>query len=474
MTDFIPYPTPPGNSGNPKQVHQDYFQAGQKIRADATGQVTGDTNGSPPNPNITVSNTSVVTDYTIDRRPFLQAGYATQSMSTTPADQTGTLNSNTMGQPTQNYRKTPATGADMTDPNTNGRLLWVNDKLLTDVCPQFERFVIFNPAGFSNVNSTSRYYPSNPITGMDLSSVALYFNETTQYNISPVSSPFTDTGLDTGTFGNSREAWTAAISALSAAAQAAGGTNIEINCYAGFHPVYTDNTLITPLRDSLGYDPAWTRSPEPTSWDDSYWKTELEGAAAIGFTGFSYDAGTWVGYLETELGGFRGPASSYFPKTFYEAIPFYGGAAPGGDWTYSGNSTLPVNERREWRSTDGATYPITDAIYRGTAYFGLHGVIFGDATHETGVGPYIENVSFDTATTEVHCIFDWNRLAAASRLNLTELQIKQLMWDAHQNGLVVGVTGGESPATTNDGWTCAAFRQYALDLYAGTAVDPSP
>lgn len=466
MTDFIPAPDP--NTNDRKQMHPDFFSAGQKVKVDVTATADGRVNDG-------LSDSAYVVDYTIDRRPMLQSGFATQSMSTDTGDETGNLNSNTMGQPSENYRKTPITGADMTDPNTNGRLKWVNDKLLTDVCPQFERFVIFNPAGFSNVNQTSRYYPSNPITGMDLDQVALYFNETTQYSFSPVASPFTDTGLEGGTFGDSREAWTAAITELKDTAAAAGGTNLEVNCYAGFHPVYTDDTLATPIRDSLGYDPSWSRSPKPVNWDDSYWRPELEGAQAIGFTGFSYDAGTWVGFLEDVKGSFRGPASSYFPKTFYEAIPFFGGSAPGGAWTYDGGaSSLPADEKREWRASDGDTFPVDDTIYRGTAYWGFHGIIFGDATHETGVGPYIENVNFDPATTEVHILFDWNRLASSSRLNLTGFEIRKLMWTAHQNGLIVGVSGGESPPQTNgDAWTCAEFRQYALDLHAGTADNPN-
>ena len=47
MTDFIPFPIPPGNTGQFKQLHPDIFDVGQRIKvlvnAETTSGITGST-----------------------------------------------------------------------------------------------------------------------------------------------------------------------------------------------------------------------------------------------------------------------------------------------------------------------------------------------------------------------------------------------------------------------------------------------
>ncbi len=74
MTDFIPFGTPPGSTGNPKQLPGDVFSAGDVIKCSVTGSLTG-------LPSVTVSDTAtIVAPATI--------GTVTVSGSTTPT--TGT------------------------------------------------------------------------------------------------------------------------------------------------------------------------------------------------------------------------------------------------------------------------------------------------------------------------------------------------------------------------------------------------
>ena len=61
MTDFIPFGTPPGSTGNPKSIIADEFQVGQQIKVATTAQVSGDTNGTPPNPSRVLTDEVFIT-----------------------------------------------------------------------------------------------------------------------------------------------------------------------------------------------------------------------------------------------------------------------------------------------------------------------------------------------------------------------------------------------------------------------------
>ena len=76
MTDFIPFGTPPGSTGNPKSIIADEFQVGQKIKVATTAQVSGDTNGTPPNPSRVLTDEVFITAPTIP----LPSGVTTYGM----------------------------------------------------------------------------------------------------------------------------------------------------------------------------------------------------------------------------------------------------------------------------------------------------------------------------------------------------------------------------------------------------------
>ena len=157
--------------------------------------------------------------FTADRRPIYQAAYAGQR--TTDG---GTI---TFGTNKQDYRKTPATGQSMTNPSTNGKLDWLNDKVIPTTTYGFERFHLTNIAGWTSYGTDNEqpHYPSNCYTGLSLTEAPYYNAMNSTVGVDIQATPYTDTGLQSGTPGDNVEAWTAAVAALKTAA----GVDSEIS-----------------------------------------------------------------------------------------------------------------------------------------------------------------------------------------------------------------------------------------------------
>jgi hypothetical protein len=451
--------------------------------------------------------------FVVDRRPIFQAGYATQTYSSTGDIKYGVNN--------VNYRKTPATGATMTNTATNGKLAWLTDKVKPAADEGFERFHLTNIAGwtsFSDQGNDQPHFPSNSYTGLALTSVDVYINQNDTTGAITQATPFTNDGLSTGaTIGDNKEAWAAGVTALKSWVT---GTP-EVTSYQGYRPCYGELAMTTLKKDILGYSKAstnaagWTGTgnspgftPEPgydgaagfsssTAAFAAWFDEEIAGLKTLGFDGIGLDTGTRVfdnsgGRANgTELGttnpdGLVGDdrLTTYFNdqglKPVFESVGL-------DTWTHGGGKSAAP-------ATDGR---YADAAYWGYfgSWWGYEGLVNGEevvTAHYDKAGGSVESPSggyfFDTnlcgnaanaaafgAEAEVHVIFQWGtgtymtRIMqgtagdAASGNGVGWLGMRQIMWDIHDAGAIVSFAG--SMSTTIDGITPATAAAFVLSLY---------
>ena len=139
MTDFIPFPSP---NGNGKQIHPEYFEVNQKIKVKATGIVNGDSDG--PATDTQEDTSSIINSHTPDLRPIYLNLYAI----TTDPEKWGVT-------AFPSWSKTPATGEIMTDPNTNGKLRFIENGGFQDAANAgIARYIISNAGGLTNFGGT--------------------------------------------------------------------------------------------------------------------------------------------------------------------------------------------------------------------------------------------------------------------------------------------------------------------------------
>lgn len=148
MTDFIPFPS---NTGNPKSIHPEQgFSAGQTIKTSVEATV-GD-----PATAVPLTAATTISAFTPDRRPFLSVTYANQRS-----------HNFAWGMNNVNYRKTPATGADMSNPSTNGRVNITRQKLVRSQkaggvdggalnANLFQRYMVHSPVGATGTRDDQR------------------------------------------------------------------------------------------------------------------------------------------------------------------------------------------------------------------------------------------------------------------------------------------------------------------------------
>ena len=516
--------------------------------------------------------------FEVDRRPLYQAGLATQ----TTTYQNIKAGTPTFGVNQQDYRKTGSTGANTTSAS-NGRLAWIEDKVL-HTCDDtysgnFERFHFTNIAGHTSINKGNQqpHYSSGAYQSLNLPKAKYFtelsgtvaneaalptasssfnneyyrttdndhlfccvnsggtyswqdmgeadgFNTNRPYFL--MDSPFTDTGLTSGTLGDSVDAWTEALTQFRAAATP---TDLEITSYQGYRPVFNDSTGYVPFdhqaeqvislskQSSSSTEPSWQGQnngdpaycPEP-GWDGSdsdvwvprfasYFDKEIAGIESLGFDGIGLDTGTRV--WDNAEGRANGSFSSQ---------PADGTGSSGIVDYFNGFGIKPVFEAvglNTW-SGAGGPYPASDSRYTAAAYWAYFGSWWGwhDGTTEySGSGgtlyynngtqvvgdPAQSGAAFDPANSEVHCIYQWpstsGSSAASQSTNLVGWilenqgleELKQSMFDFHAAGLVVSAAGSADnftahSSTPNAGvvFDSADFYNYVMDLYNGTATRP--
>lgn len=475
--------------------------------------------------------------FTPDRRPLFAEAYGAARTVINTRESWGVAN--------RGDRRTPLAGEDMTNPSTNGRLNWVRGRT-TDLIPLgYARYSFTNIQGWTSYDNGSGtvyqpHFPSNPYSGLELTETKVYSSVDDKNDYAISLTPFTDNGTNgniagstqggsvSGTPGDSKAAWAAAIADLRATMTAAGITtaNQQVVAYAGFRPTYTDYTMTAVDRTLLGVskysnrgngwsgDPATSPGYTPDVGFDGlregysfskeamkrWWDYEIAGIVDLGFDSIGLDTGTNM-YMNAEgmyntgtgdkaLNARTGSTAlhdvfhNYGTRTFTEAVPL--------------NYTVTPSDPTPWTAAENGN----DAIYRAGpmwAYFGSWwGYVGSDnnpATYQAVIGnssggkvwynsnnPQVgqNGSAFNPNNTEVHCVFQYNdsiQTYASAKVikDLGWLALRQLMWDYKQAGIVVSAGGryymagsGYPDNTTGVPVTSAMFFGYIQDLANGT------
>ncbi len=468
-----------------------------------------------------------------DRRPMLVSGFATSTSTDGPATNNapgGVSDGEAWGVPQTQYRKTPAAGNDMTDSQTNGRLLWTENKIYPAIDAGFDRVGIWNPAGYINQNNGSGgyapEYPANPYSSLSQSTAPWVGN----FSTGTTTSPFTPNGID-GTIGDSEAAWTTAITAIKDRIAARVGPAPgppKIQSYSGYRPNYTNNDMATYDRtflgtsspsdidgwdpDAGGNNPSYNPQPGFDYVDannpgisssnekfEGWWDVEAAGLYSMGFNEIGLDTGARLWFnsegMVREGTGQNAiaarPGSARLTNVFtglgfspmVESIPMAG-----------------FNATTEMYKGDNA------GIYTTSACLGLFGTVIGysgldsngnalniqknltvfnadasdNATSATIGNPAVTGSADQFGSdTEVHCTVRWgNQTEVQPFMDINWLTLKQVLYDMHKAGLIVGA-GGDPVGSMTDGEgtvvTAAEFHQYVIDLSTGAiASRPEP
>ena len=456
-----------------------------------------------------------------DRRPIAAFGFGNSSTSNLIPPTTVNTVGMHWGVNSFQYRKTPLAGADMSDPNTNGRLKYANATAGVVAERGFERMHYWNIAGFTNYQGNQPYYTSNPYTGLALTE-AKYIqtaDDITDAVTSP--SPFTPNGVD-GTPGDSEAAWAYAVQATKDLVTAESGTP-EVGVYFGYRAFYDEADMETNDRTFLGHNPNWSgtgdspgflastgfdyiddNTPGYSASDAAYNKwfaPELAGLYSMGFDTTGLDVGAKI-FLNTKgmITGGTGNNNanppfttgddslidlfnSYGMKPYGEAIPMetYGlngdpltgaNAEAYTDIAYMGFWSNSVGYSGLDENGDPLVISSNTTIYNLTA---------GDGT--ATVGPNAN--TWDPNTTEIHCVIRWNNpdvwpliglesdgSGGTNSLGYGWLTMKQVLYDLHTAGMIIGISGSvNNPMTDGLGYeiTAEEFHQYVIDLRTMTS-----
>ena len=454
-----------------------------------------------------------------DRRPIAAFGFANNSTSDLIPPTTTNGVGMHWGVNRADYRRTPLTGGDMSDPATNGRLQYANDNAGVVSARGFERIHYWNIAGFTNYQSNQRYYNSNPYTGLGLTEAKYIQTANTISNAVTSPSPFTPNGVD-GTPGDSEAAWAYAVQATKDLVTAAGN-NPEVGVYCGYRAFYEAADMQTVDRTFLGHSPDWTgttgspgflastgfdyvdeANPGYSASDEAYnnwFAPELAGLYTMGFDTIGLDVGAKI-FLNTK-GMITGGSginnanppfttgddrlidlfNSYGIKPYAEAIPMETYGLTGDPLTgANAEAYSDIAYMGFWKNSVG--YSGLDenggslAVSSNTCIYNPTG---GDGT--ATVGPNAN--TWNPATTEVHAVIRWGSSdlwpilglesdgsGGTNSLGYGWLTMKQVLYDLHTAGMVVGISASVNNSMTDGlGYeiTAAEFHQYVLDLSTG-------
>lgn len=517
--------------------------------------------------------------FAIDRRPIFQSSYSGQKDSVTDLAN----NSVKFGCNTQNYRKTGATGNNTTSA-TNGRIAWIDNSVAHAATAGFERYHLTNIAGHTSLTQGNQqpHYTSGAYQCLNLDAAKYFVYKDGQVASSAflpsavsasadwyltlddnhlhysdgstwtdvgeagagasatnrpyilADSPFTDTGLPSGTLGDAKDAWKEAISYL----RGLGAT--EISSYQGYRAVFTDKlgnwvpfdhatekVISLSKESSNDIEPSWQGqaagdpafSPFPgydgedyTVWTERmapYFDKEIAGIHNLGFDGIGLDTGTyvWDASAGRGMGAYAtGPTRDGVGNS--GLVDFFNGfglkpafEAVGMDtWTYgTNNNAFPAAAERYQASCywafAGTWWGYNDTGAGGTIdRNGSGGHVFWDGANTT-IGDSASAAKFDKDNSEVHAIFQWtyglggqDASSQSSAFvgwvleNHGWLKLKQIMWDFHDAGIIVGANGGSSDFTAASGtpnagetFSSADFYAYAISLYNDpTQARPEP
>jgi hypothetical protein len=388
----------------------------------------------------------------VDRRPMIGSWYAAEE------DDAG------WGVVNVKYRKTPATGADMSDPLTNGKLAYVQDRFIKNTIGVdgkmrygFQRYAFGNPAGLHLNNSLGYFhYPAIAGSGLTLTqSVLRSDNGSTVVETLPT--PFTDDGTTSGTPGDNIEAWQYAISHLREQFQytLSGSTfqlPIEISAYVGYKPQYLDAAQTQYERTALGVNPNHPRSQFSGEWDDGFWSVEWAILQGVGFDTLGFDTGDRI-WFDSGVEGRSNldkAIDTVNEKIYMEAIS----RASGG---------LQLDSRCYQNVRSLTIFPqLASIVYDGVEYSKMNGaVIFNNGSIRCS------KWKLDPSNTECHVLFNWLDIKSDARFN--QEIVEGCAREAHRRGFVVGVynvLGSDTiPATDGGTYTAADLCKFVEDLY---------
>jgi hypothetical protein len=391
----------------------------------------------------------------VDRRPICGSWYAAEE------------NDAGWGVPNVNYRKTPATGADMSSTATNGKLRFIEDRFLLNTIGAngrmrygFERYSIGNPAGMHLSNTAGFFhYPAIAGSGLTLTESTLR-SEDNSTVIETLPTPFTDDGTTSGTPGDNIEAWQYAIQHLRDQFQFDDNLDntknrpIEVSCYLGYKPQYTDAAKTTYERTALGVNPNFPRSEFPGFWDDGFWSVEWAILESVGFDTLGFDTGGRM-WFDGPIEGrsvIDGCIDTINDKFFVEAIARQSGG-------------IQEEDSRCYENVRSLTiFPqLASIVYNGEEYT----KIAGDGSDFNAGSVRVSQWKLDPANTECHVLFNWFDIKEDARF--TQEIVEGCAREAHRRGFVVGaynVLGTATiPATDGGTYSAADFCKFVEDLY---------
>ncbi len=464
--------------------------------------------------------------FSADRRPCHFAVYAGQQMQQGDATDVNAVGE-TWGVNKKNYRIAYPAGSDFTDTTKNGPLKWVQDQCFPLSAMGFERFSFSFISGYTSVSGNQPHYPSNPYSGLELTSTKVMLNKDTDIGHFVSQTPFTNTGKQGGTPGDMKACWTEAVKAMKQDVIDNGGSP-ELIAYTGYRPCYTDATMMAYDRTLLGYSkqadrggwtgtgdaPAYSPSPgQSNALNTSGYSTysehhfngwfgyEMAGLYKLGFDCIGLDTGSgmwWGGAGMTGAGANGDPTYGTSPgsSVLFDLFKSYGMGVQVEAVSWEDTGTT----RRPWSGADGAIYEQGPAWGIAGTTVGWVGrchdspdVITWDGDSSPDDGTLWTNVynreGDETATvgdpdhggtaipltgpngidTEVHSVWRWNNSPVLTTLfaNFSWLAIRQIMYDFKQAGFIISTSASVSADMTDKDGTVVTwedFYQYVLAL----------
>ena len=390
----------------------------------------------------------------VDRRPICGSWYAAQE------DDDG------WGVTNVNYCKTPVTDDDMSDPNTNGKLKFVEDRFLVNTIGTngkmrygFERYSIGNPAGMHLNNAQGFFhYPAIAGSGLTLTESTLR-SEDNSTVIETLQTPFTTDG-NVWTIGDNIQAWQYAIQYLRDQfafvdnLENSKSRPIEVSCYLGYKPQYTDAAQTTYERTALGVNPDFPRSEFSGTWDDGFWSVEWAILETVGFDTLGFDTGGRM-WFDSGVEGrsiIDGCIDTINDRFFVEAIARQTGG-------------LQESDSRCYENVRSLTiFPqLASIVYDGEEYTKIK----PDGSDFNNGSVRVSQWKLDPSNTECHVLFNWFDIKEDARF--TQEIVEGCAREAHRRGFVVGVYNilgtATIPATDGGTYSAADLCKFVEDLY---------
>ena len=324
----------------------------------------------------------------------------------------------------------------------------------------FERYSIGNPAGMHLNNAQGFFhYPAIAGSGLTLTESTLR-SEDNSTVIETLQTPFTTDGTTSGTIGDNIQAWQYAIQYLRDQfafvdnLENSKSRPIEVSCYLGYKPQYTDAAQTTYERTALGVNPDFPRSDFSGTWDDGFWSVEWAILETVGFDTLGFDTGGRM-WFDSGVEGrsiIDGCIDTINDRFFVEAIARQTGGLQESDSRCYENVRSP--------------HDLPSACVDRLRRRGVHEDQAGRLGLQQRVGPGV-SVEAGPEQHECHIRFNWFDIKEDARF--TQEIVEGCAREAHRRGFVVGVYNilgtATIPATDGGTYSAADLCKFVEDLY---------